>query len=133
MPPGPGCWPTWTATAGPGTSCSSRRPAPAADRSSCRTRPGRAATRTAGGHWASRFRTDEAGNGTWLVADMDGDGALDLVYVKTKNTASGRVEVYYASAADGYQRRTGGYTPFDVADGPNGTWQVVPAGSLTPP
>ena len=81
----------------------------------------------------SGFPTDDAGNGTWLVADMSGDGQLDLVFVKTKNTASEKVEVYYASAAEGYQRRRGGYTHFDLADGGNGTWQVVAAGSLKPP
>ena len=87
---------------------------------------------TLGGQWVTGFVARDPAVGRWLLADMDGDGTLDLVYVKTAGTRSGRVEVYYASAKSGYARITGGYTAFAGADGPNGTWQVVPAGLLTP-
>ena len=78
-----------------------------------------------GGPWATGFDCSEFGGGTWHLADMNGDGRLDLGFVKTANTGSGRIEAYYAAAADGYQTVEGGYTEFDVADGPNGTWQLV--------
>ncbi|MCJ1396806.1 hypothetical protein MMC18_009698 [Xylographa bjoerkii] len=44
-------------------------------------------------------------NGTWLVADYTGDGKPDLIYIKTKDTGTGTVEVHVASEASGYQQR----------------------------
>jgi hypothetical protein len=78
------------------------------------------------------FRIENADKGTWQLADMDGDGRPDLVFVKTAATVSGRIEVYYALAKHDYRRPSnedsllGGYTMFDVAEGARGTWQVVP-------
>lgn len=44
-------------------------------------------------------------DGTWLMADCDGDGRPDLVFIKTANTAGNLVEVHIASAASNYQQR----------------------------
>jgi hypothetical protein len=35
-------------------------------------------------------------DGTWLLADYDGDGIPDLVFIKTSNTGTGTVEVHVA-------------------------------------
>jgi hypothetical protein len=76
--------------------------------------------------YATDFRLADAGNGTWGLADMDAGGVPDLVYIKTANTDSGRIEVWYARAADGYKSPSGGYTMFDAALGQSGRWQVIP-------
>ncbi|KAB8073359.1 hypothetical protein BDV29DRAFT_191790 [Aspergillus leporis] len=63
-------------------------------------------------------------NGTWQLIDADGDGRPDLVYIKTRNTGTGRVEVHIASASSNYQTRileTG--TTFYPED--NGVWQMA--------
>src|SRR5205823_5028457 len=36
-------------------------------------------------------------DGIWLMADYDGDGIPDLVFIKTDNTPNGHVEVHIAS------------------------------------
>ncbi|KAI1353324.1 hypothetical protein F5Y01DRAFT_303304 [Xylaria sp. FL0043] len=41
-------------------------------------------------------------NGSWSLYDYDGDGLLDLVYIKTRNTRTGKVEVRVASGASTY-------------------------------
>ena len=38
-------------------------------------------------------------DGTWLMADYDHDGIPDLVFVKTSNTGTGKVEVHVAKGA----------------------------------
>ncbi|KAI9668432.1 MAG: hypothetical protein M1831_001186 [Alyxoria varia] len=45
----------------------------------------------------------EEHDGTWLMCDYTGDGKADLVYIKTRNTDTGKVEVHVADAASGYQ------------------------------
>jgi hypothetical protein len=35
-------------------------------------------------------------DGTWLMTDWDGDGTPDLVFIKTRNTPNGHVEVHVA-------------------------------------
>jgi hypothetical protein len=80
---------------------------------------------TRGDRWVTGFDTETAGDGTWHLADMSGDGRPDLVFVKTANTDSGQVEISYAMQAERYKNPIGGYTRFPVADGPNGVWQVV--------
>lgn len=42
-------------------------------------------------------------SGTWSLYDYDGDGILDLVYIKTSNTGSNSVEVHVASGSSNYQ------------------------------
>lgn len=44
-------------------------------------------------------------NGTWLMADYDRDGIPDLVFIKTSNTPSGKVELHIASGSSRYQKR----------------------------
>ncbi|KAF9177428.1 hypothetical protein BGZ51_008769 [Haplosporangium sp. Z 767] len=68
-------------------------------------------------------------NGTWLMKDWTGDGKADLVYIKTRNTGTGTVEVHVADAASGYQNfvlQTG--TCFGCED--NGTWTMSRKGDL---
>ncbi|KAI1164606.1 hypothetical protein F5B18DRAFT_614631 [Nemania serpens] len=48
------------------------------------------------------FRNEN--DGTWTLYDYDGDGILDLVYIKTSNTSSGKVEVQVASGASSYSQ-----------------------------
>ncbi|KAI2894091.1 hypothetical protein CBS63078_8931 [Aspergillus niger] len=63
-------------------------------------------------------------NGTWQMADFGGDGILDLIYIKTRNTGAGRVEVHVASGASTYQTRVQevGSTFFPED---NGFWQMI--------
>jgi hypothetical protein len=35
-------------------------------------------------------------DGTWFMADYNGDGIPDLIFIKTSNTGTGRVEVHVA-------------------------------------
>ncbi|KAG0076784.1 hypothetical protein BGZ93_000715 [Podila epicladia] len=68
-------------------------------------------------------------NGTWLMQDWTGDGKADLVYIKTRNTGAGTVEVHVADAASGYLNfvlQTG--TCFDCED--NGIWTMSKKGDL---
>jgi hypothetical protein len=44
-------------------------------------------------------------NGVWTMADTTGNGKLDLVYIKTRNTGTGKVEVHIASGASNYETR----------------------------
>jgi hypothetical protein len=44
-------------------------------------------------------------DGTWLMADWDGDGVPDLVFIKTNNTPNGHVEVHVASGKSNYATR----------------------------
>ncbi|KAJ5931008.1 hypothetical protein N7466_006501 [Penicillium verhagenii] len=63
-------------------------------------------------------------NGVWQIIDFDGDGKPDLVYIKTSNTGTGKVEVHVASGASNYQNRileTG--TTFAPEN--NGVWQMI--------
>lgn len=43
-------------------------------------------------------------NGSWSLYDYDNDGILDLVYIKTSNTGSNKVEVHVASGASTYSQ-----------------------------
>jgi len=44
-------------------------------------------------------------DGVWTMADYDQDGIPDLVFIKTANTATGKVEVHIASGASNYLTR----------------------------
>lgn len=62
-------------------------------------------------------------NGVWTLADCNGDGTLDLCYIKTKNTGSGTIEVHWTTGESRFQtpyNSTG--TVYQAADGANGTF-----------
>ena len=60
-------------------------------------------------------------DGTWLMADFDHDGIPDLVFIKTANTPSNRVEVHVASGASNYQKRIL-EVPTTFGNETDGTW-----------
>jgi len=63
-------------------------------------------------------------NGVWTFADFNGDGSQDLVYIKTKNTGTGKVEVHGARNESLFQEHslaTG--TVFGTED--QGTWLML--------
>ena len=63
-------------------------------------------------------------NGTWMVADYTGDGKPDLIYIKTKDTGTGKVEVHVASEVSGYQQRVQDTeTTFDLEY--DGVWTMA--------
>ncbi|KAF5989663.1 putative FG-GAP repeat protein [Fusarium bulbicola] len=73
------------------------------------------------------FRIED--NGTWLMCDWTGDGKADLVYLKTRNTGTKKVEVHVADAASNYQKfvlQTG--TCFAMEE--NGIWSMSSKGDL---
>lgn len=72
------------------------------------------------------FRNEN--NGVWTLYDYDGDGILDLVYIKTRNTASGRVEVHVASGASSYGQLTL-VTPTTFLPENYGSWSLAPYSS----
>jgi len=79
-----------------------------------------------GGNWASWFSSAEQDNGWFQMADMDGDTKPDLVYIKTKYTGSGKVEVHVATASSGYQASGGNWASwFSSAEQDNGWFQIV--------
>ena len=78
-----------------------------------------------GRRWVTDFDTADAANGIWQLVDVDDDQQLELVFVKTKNTRSGRIEVYVARPGDNYKIPTGGYTWFGAAEGSKGQWQLA--------
>jgi hypothetical protein len=60
-------------------------------------------------------------NGVWTFADFNGDGSQDLIYIKTKNTGTGKIEVHGARNESLFQEHslaTG--TVFGIED--QGTW-----------
>jgi hypothetical protein len=62
-------------------------------------------------------------NGVWQLADYDEDGILDLIYIKNRNTASGKVEVRVASGGSSFENIVlETETAFDIQI--NGHWQV---------
>ncbi|KAI0467107.1 hypothetical protein F4859DRAFT_506914 [Xylaria cf. heliscus] len=86
----------------------------------------------ASGASSYRTRTQETAtvfanedNGAWSLYDYDGDGVLDLVYIKTRNTGSGRVEVHVASGASTYSRFLV-QTATTFAPEDNGFWALAP-------
>lgn len=71
-------------------------------------------------HSTTALSVAEAANGVFQVVP-DGWGRGDLVFIKTKNTGTGRVEVHVITAASGYQSfglHSGtAYTPSDASNG----------------
>lgn len=90
---------------------------------------------------ASRYQTrtqevvtvfSNENNGIWKLYDYNGDGILDLVYIKTRNTGTNTVEVHVASGAGAspYNQlllQTG--TTFGLEN--NGFWSLAPYSSPT--
>ncbi|KAH8680032.1 putative FG-GAP repeat protein [Tricladium varicosporioides] len=71
-------------------------------------------------------------NGSWSLYDYDGDGTLDLVYIKTSSTGSGTVEVHVANGATSYSSwmlQTG--TVYKAES--NGSWQLAPSSTKNSP
>lgn len=66
----------------------------------------------------------EEENGTWQLADFDGDGKLDLIYIKTSNTGTGYVEIHVASGSSTYQTRIL-ETATTFVEENNGQWQLI--------
>jgi surface antigen len=65
-------------------------------------------------------------NGVFDMADVNGDGRADLVYIKRRNTGSGRIEVHWANAATGYGSYGGNLaTVLSAADDPNGAFELA--------
>lgn len=74
-----------------------------------------------GGNIATVFSAADDPNGSFEMADMNGDGRADLVFTKTRNTGSGRIELHWADAASGYGRFGANLaTAFSLADAGNG-------------
>ncbi|KAK6505587.1 hypothetical protein TWF481_007479 [Arthrobotrys musiformis] len=52
------------------------------------------------------FFTESGANlGTWMMADFNGDGALDLIYIRTKNIMAGCPIIWVASGAAEFQKK----------------------------
>lgn len=78
-----------------------------------------------GVHYATAFSSHDADNGWFQMEDWNHDGRQDLVFIKTKNTSSGRVEFFVADGANGYRRVTVATpTVFSPADASNGWFQA---------
>lgn len=67
---------------------------------------------------------NEENNGTWKLYDWNGDGILDLVYIKTSNTGTNTVEVHVAAGPTykNFLEQTG--TTFALET--DGFWQLAP-------
>lgn len=75
--------------------------------------------------YSSAFETRDANNGWFQMSDVDGDKKQDLVFIKTKNPSSGRVEFFWASGANEYKSVDGSkITPLSPADADNGWFQA---------
>ncbi|KAF9137262.1 hypothetical protein BGX30_010404 [Mortierella sp. GBA39] len=60
-------------------------------------------------------------DGVWLFADIDGKGAQDLVYIKTRNTGTGKIEIHASDYESRFQKSAMTTTTvFDIDD--NGTY-----------
>ncbi|KAI8630273.1 hypothetical protein F5Y19DRAFT_58707 [Xylariaceae sp. FL1651] len=67
-------------------------------------------------------------NGVWKLYDYDGDGILDLVYIKTSNAGSNSVEVHVASGSSTYSQFIL-HTGTTFAQENNGFWSLAPYSS----
>ncbi|KAF9987715.1 hypothetical protein BGZ65_002229, partial [Modicella reniformis] len=56
-------------------------------------------------------------NGVWSFADINGNGAQDLVYIKTRNTGTGKIEIHASDYESRFQTCTmNTNTVFDIDD-----------------
>lgn len=71
------------------------------------------------------FSTSDAANGVFSVYDMNGDAKKDLVFIKTRNTGSGKVELHWLDAAANFAGvPSSRATWFSTADSDNGTFMM---------
>jgi rRNA maturation protein Nop10 len=75
---------------------------------------------TTGNSSPTRFSAADANNGTFGLLPNN-----DLYFVKTKNTASGTIEAFTATAASGYRTGTSSPTRFSAADANNGFFGLL--------
>ncbi|WP_437494943.1 N-acetylmuramoyl-L-alanine amidase [Sorangium sp. So ce1014] len=75
---------------------------------------------TAGIHAVTRFAGSDADDGTFGMLTSG-----DVFFVKTKNTASGKVEVFTATRSSNYASGLSAASRFGVADGANGVWRMI--------
>ncbi|KAJ6113437.1 hypothetical protein N7523_006754 [Penicillium sp. IBT 18751x] len=66
-------------------------------------------------------------DGRWQMLDLNGDGALDLVYIKNSNTASNYAEVYVASGASQFATLVS-KTKSSLSISNDGTWLLADYG-----
>lgn len=86
--------------------------------------------------WNTRFQDklsaessfDVEDNGVWLMQDYTGDGRPDLVYIKTRNTPDGNVEIHAATERSGYKELHHRRTSMKSED--DGTWTMDENGDL---
>ncbi|WP_431825133.1 hypothetical protein [Burkholderia sp. F1] len=57
-------------------------------------------------HTPTPLSQNEDQNGDFAIADFNGDGTRDLVFIKRRNTDSGTIELHVLSAKSGYQEFT---------------------------
>jgi len=74
-----------------------------------------------GQHTVTWFSTADQSNGWFQMV------GADLLFIKTRNTGSGHVEVHSATRASGYQGGQHSVTWFSTADQSNGWFQMVGA------
>ena len=78
-----------------------------------------------GVHFASVFSSSDADNGWFQMADYNRDGVQDLVFIKTRNTGSGRVEFFVLDGMKNYgQFMVAKPTVFFPYDASNGWFQA---------
>ncbi|KAJ5670529.1 uncharacterized protein N7477_005892 [Penicillium maclennaniae] len=66
-------------------------------------------------------------DGRWQMLDLNGDGTLDLVYIKNSNTASNYAEVYVASGASQFATLVS-KTESSLSISNDGTWLLADYG-----
>ncbi|TGJ81370.1 hypothetical protein E0Z10_g7393 [Xylaria hypoxylon] len=74
------------------------------------------------------FPNQDHHSGFWSVYDYSGDGSLDVVYIKTKNPDSNRVEVYVALGKSNYTQMFKSSSDFGSND-KEGFWSFAPYSS----
>lgn len=78
-----------------------------------------------GSSLVTRFASADTDNG-WFGMHRNGD----IYFVKARNTASGKVEVFTASRSSAYTEGIAAVTRFSVNDQPNGRFGMLPNGDL---
>ncbi|KAE9363984.1 hypothetical protein N431DRAFT_497714 [Stipitochalara longipes BDJ] len=76
--------------------------------------------------WSLQVATvfGEEENGTWKLYDWDGDGVLDLIYIKTRNDHSNMVEVHVADGNTNFKTYLLEVATTFAPEDTDGLWQV---------